>query len=133
MDVFLCFYDMPLRYHIISVILSVILVMQPLLPYVEYFTLKKYIIEHLCVNRDVPGSTCNGKCFLNKSLKDENNANHHENKVPSRIRTDITVYTIPENDLYSEEGHEIEKPGFFYSDSYSFTYYPAIFRPPRVS
>ena len=124
---------MPLKYILISVTLSVILVIQPLLPYVEYFTFKKYIIEHLCVNRDVPGSTCHGKCFLDKSLKDENRENHNNNKVPSRVRTDIVVYTLPENDLYSEEGHVIETPEFYYTDSYSFTYFPVVFHPPRIS
>ena len=118
---------------LISVTLSVILVIQPLLPYVEYFTFKKYIIEHLCVNRGVPGSTCHGKCFLDKSLKDENRESHNDNKVPSRVRTDIVVYTLPENDLFSEKWHEIAIPESYYTNFYTFTYSPAIFHPPKIS
>ena len=39
----------------------------------EYEWNKDYIIKTLCVNRSKPKSCCQGKCFLNKKLTQEEN------------------------------------------------------------
>ncbi|HEX5003390.1 MAG TPA: hypothetical protein VFW78_12920 [Bacteroidia bacterium] len=45
---------------------------------------KKFISSVLCVNRNVPGSTCHGKCHLKKELaKDETDLPSGESKTKS--------------------------------------------------
>ena len=42
---------------------------RPLLPYAEYTINYEYISKVLCINKDEPTPTCNGKCYLKQQLK----------------------------------------------------------------
>lgn len=42
---------------------------RPLLPYLEYSVNYEYISKVLCINKDEPTPTCNGKCYLKQQLK----------------------------------------------------------------
>lgn len=37
----------------------------------DFYLNQQYIAKNLCVNRDKPSLHCNGKCHLNKKLKEE--------------------------------------------------------------
>jgi hypothetical protein len=46
--------------------------LQPYAPYLQYAVQKEYIAKVLCQNKSVPGSTCQGRCYLNKQLSKSN-------------------------------------------------------------
>lgn len=77
---------MQLRQQIIALFINVIIVFQPVIPFLEYEVFHDYIVKHLCVNRDVPGSCCEGKCYLEKSLNKAGAGatSDKENKAPEK-------------------------------------------------
>jgi len=56
---------------------------RPLLPYLEYYANYEYISEVLCINKDKPMSTCNGKCYLSKQLKKAQETEKQDKKIPT--------------------------------------------------
>jgi hypothetical protein len=56
-------------YTLFYLVIMICYVLRPVLPYIEYAANKDYIIRHLCVNRNVPHSTCNGHCHLQKEIE----------------------------------------------------------------
>jgi hypothetical protein len=59
----------PKIYSVIYLSILIFYILRPVLPFIEYSLLKDYIAKNLCINKDVPESTCDGKCFLNDQLK----------------------------------------------------------------
>lgn len=59
----------PKIYSVIYLSILIFYILRPVLPYIEYSLLRDYIAKNLCINRDKPKSTCDGKCFLNEQLK----------------------------------------------------------------
>jgi len=43
---------------------------RPVLPFLEYCFNYEYISEVLCINKNKPVATCNGKCYLSLQLKE---------------------------------------------------------------
>ena len=56
--------------------------MQPYIPYIEYAINKEYIIEFLCINREEPELNCQGKCHLQKNIKESNNQDLPGQDIP---------------------------------------------------
>lgn len=121
---------MSLKYVILSMVLCGILLLQPVLPYIEYYTFRTYIIKNLCINRDKPGSCCKGKCFLEKSLK-ETSENNPGTKAPSLPKTEQLVYTLPYKESPFIEKIEIPLSKTFIQILYKFTILKKVFRPPE--
>jgi len=48
---------------------------QPIVPLLEYHVFKQSIIDLLCENRDVPGSDCDGVCYLSKQIQESEERN----------------------------------------------------------
>ncbi len=60
---------------------------------------KNYIANSLCKNKDVPGSCCKGKCYLNKEVQkadDESSSQSNNNTVNSK--EDLSSQIIFSND-----------------------------------
>lgn len=51
---------------------------------VDFSVHQDFIAKVLCINKDVPGSTCNGKCHLKKQLKKTEEDKH--NKTASILK-----------------------------------------------
>lgn len=51
----------------------------PMLPYVDYTLDKEFIIKNICIERELVVNNCNGKCYLNKELKQANSENDSNN------------------------------------------------------
>lgn len=49
------------------------------MPYIEYSLFKGYIAKNLCVKKEEKGNCCQGKCFLQKQIK--------ETELPENERT----------------------------------------------
>lgn len=50
------------------IMLMVVGVFKSLIPFVEYSLNQGYIVNQLCVNRNIPESGCKGKCYLKKKV-----------------------------------------------------------------
>lgn len=58
----------------------------PVLPYFEFQARWDYIAKNLCVNKDNPVSTCAGKCYLNKRLKEASGEEKDTSDSPRELR-----------------------------------------------
>ncbi len=119
------------RYTVLLVFLSLILVLHPVLPFIEYYTFKKYIAENLCINRDNPMSCCEGKCYLEKRIKENNEEQSQDKEKPVIPQLKRIEYNLPEKPgfLFFEEEmrNEFDYLGSFYFPDF----YKTIFHPPR--
>ncbi len=116
---------------ILSLSLSGMLVLQPLLPWIEYALFKRYIIENLCVNRDKPDSCCQGKCFLQKQIKEVSGNEKNDKEAPPPSKIKLSLYTIPMSVNGSIDRPEMKTRNFHSAIIYSFLFISNIFHPPR--
>lgn len=64
-------------------------ILRPVMPYVDYAINKDFIEKNLCVNRDIPHNCCEGKCYLDKQLKNSiENDNPKENNTHKRVQNE---------------------------------------------
>lgn len=64
----------------ISIFIIFTIAVRPVLPLISYAVNYEYIVKNLCENRNVPQSTCKGKCYLEKELsKTERQSNNGQN------------------------------------------------------
>lgn len=123
---------------LVAIWLTVIMVSftcKDLLTYSGFFLNRAYISKNLCENRNNPAMQCNGRCYLNKSLKvskgqeEGQRCPNHEIKQLSNL-----VYLVPSN-LF-------EIPALVLSDGifpvhgdnglYVIDYVTKVFQPPRL-
>lgn len=76
------------------VILSGLLLLKPLTPFVEYAINKDYIASELCINVDKPQMHCDGKCYLVGNLEDEMDQESPAKKNSTRIQTETIVVIL---------------------------------------
>ncbi|MFN8258360.1 MAG: hypothetical protein U0W24_21905 [Bacteroidales bacterium] len=56
-------------YSILHLVILLVYLCRPVMPFIEYALFKDYIAKNLCINRNKPESKCNGKCHLAKQIK----------------------------------------------------------------
>ena len=94
---------------------------------------KRYIAENLCENRAKPELKCNGKCFLQKKLK-ETEDNEKNNSQKSEQRSLVFFYIEPPAALSLEaclSSDLVSKRGAYYNSAYFFKNLSSVFRPPQ--
>lgn len=111
----------------------VLYLFRPVLPFLEYSVNKAYISENLCINRNVPGECCKGKCYLHEQLKkysDTTDSEKNNNKKVIRekgtddhLKTEVSL-AKPFASFYSSSE--------FYFQIFSDSYYSAVFVPPKL-
>ena len=74
--------------------LYILALIQPAIPIIEYFVNYDYIVNELCENRDKPILTCNGKCYLEDQVKENNNLLEHLHQVPILPKIDLAAYPL---------------------------------------
>ncbi|MEZ4853117.1 hypothetical protein [Flavobacterium sp.] len=52
----------------IFIIIGILFLLKPVIPFLEYMVNYEYIANELCENKDKPELKCNGKCHLKKEL-----------------------------------------------------------------
>lgn len=72
--------------------------LRPVMPYVDYTFNKDYISKNLCINKNIPGNCCQGKCYLDKQLqknsntdesdKDSKSKNFQDKRLEDHFKTD---------------------------------------------
>ncbi len=100
-----------------------------LLVIVSFKINQDYIAEFLCINRDVPESTCNGCCHLKKELDEQ-----HETKE-STLPVNETKLEIQYIFNQAKEFISLEKPLkpkiCFYQNIQGTLHAESIFHPPK--
>src|SRR5512133_2174272 len=87
-------------YSILYLLVILFYLLRPLLPYFEYVINRNYIVKNLCIEKDNPENTCNGKCYLHEQLKKtseqvNDEGNNKENKFPDdRMNDHLKVYPV---------------------------------------
>ena len=111
--------------------LYLVAMVQPIMPLIEYNYNKEYIASVLCENRDKPELACNGKCYLNKKIKQSIDHNSHDHSLP---QIDLSKYPVAPVDYFAYTINELK---IFSADKFSvaeFTsqdYYTSLFKPPQ--
>ncbi|MGU3374158.1 hypothetical protein [Chryseobacterium sp. M5A1_1a] len=105
---------------------------RPVLPLVNYVVNYDYIVNNLCENREIPQSTCKGKCYVEKELaKTEKQSNSSQTiKIAGLdvfLSNDILSF-LDKKDLKQL----VETPRSDYLDSHSSEYFYRIFHPPLI-
>lgn len=88
-----------------------------------------YIVKNLCENRNVPQSTCKGKCYVGKELaKTEKQTN------PQTIKISVLDVFIGHEILSFSNKNEVDflhkTPALNTIASYTSEYFSRIFHPP---
>ena len=91
-------------YSIFYLIIILFYLLRPVMPYVDYTFNKEYISKNFCINKDIPGNCCHGKCYLNKQLqkntlsndsdRDNNNKKFQDKRLDDHFKANGIV-TIP--------------------------------------
>jgi hypothetical protein len=99
---------------------------------VNYAVNYDYIVKNLCEKRDIPQSTCKGKCYVEKELaKTEKQSNSSQ---PVKI-AGLDVFLSHEILSFShpfDSDSQIDVPDSDYINSHSSEYFSRIFHPPLI-
>lgn len=116
----------------ISIFIIFTVALRPVLPLVNYVVNYDYIVKNLCENREIPQSTCKGKCYVEKELaKTEKQSNGSQTIKIAGLDVFLSheiLSFLDKEDL--ERKGEIPNSG--YLDFHSSDYFSRIFHPPLV-
>lgn len=120
-----------MKYAISILLISTILFasMQKTLVFTFYEMEKEYVIEQLCINKDVPGSCCKGKCFIEKQTS-EKEAEGIIINVLKNIKEELYFDHISLNQNINQNTIQHIH---FYNLLNTSNYNNSIFHPPSVS
>lgn len=108
----------------------------PVLPVLDYMINYDYIARELCVNRDKPVLACNGKCYLEKKMVENNELlSHHSDKPtpPKLEQIAFPVFIVSESIKFAALSFEsMTKSDFYYRLSYITSYIFSLLRPPQI-
>lgn len=95
---------------------------------------QEYISKNLCENRFKKGSTCNGKCYLNKELKehDHEHGDSKSNKVTVRFMDDY-VHNILDFNISPKTVFIPLSWNFYHRQDALSEYSYSIFHPPSYA
>ncbi|NQY68554.1 MAG: hypothetical protein HRT72_12645 [Flavobacteriales bacterium] len=107
-----------------------IAMVKPAAPFIDYVLRYDHISKVLCINKDIPESTCNGKCFLSQQIKKAAEAEKNRPFTPPKI--ELEEYTISENELFNVGISEVTSPDHsaLYINHYEYYKSNEVFRPP---
>jgi hypothetical protein len=102
-----------------------------LIIHTEFYLNRSYIAKNLCENVDKPMMHCNGKCYLNKKLKQQQKQDQQA-PVSKTEKFDVAPFFVPK--LFSlSETISFIKPVFFTKDeSLCYSSPNSIFHPPSA-
>ncbi|WP_449388637.1 hypothetical protein [Chryseobacterium lineare] len=114
----------------ISIFIIFTIALRPVLPLLNYAMNYDYIVKNLCENRNVPQSTCKGKCYVAKELaKTEKQSNNNQNiKIGS-----VDVFLSNEILSFSAGNRfpcKLKNPTPDYINFSTSEYFSRIFHPP---
>ena len=130
---FLCFSNKTGLKQVLSIILSFALLLPFLTKgwiWIDFKMNQDYIAKVLCENKDIPQTTCNGKCYLKKQLKKE------EKKEPTPLPTTkrevveiIGIETYPSIHITIQLNQHLTSS--YDENLYSFMFMDVVWHPPK--
>lgn len=115
----------------IFIVLYLIAMFRPVLPLFEYLVNQDYIAEFLCINKDKPELSCNGKCYLAKQLQKA--SEEKRNNLPAIEMKDYPIGIIELLSFQPKTTRYSKKQRYNYSNMYSFSYLNTVFHPPTIA
>ncbi|WP_228451940.1 hypothetical protein [Chryseobacterium sp. G0186] len=105
---------------------------RPVLPLVNYAVNYDYIVKNLCEKREIPQSTCKGKCYVKKELaKTEKQSNSSQTIKIAGL--DVFLSNDSLSFLSTKDFEQwVENPDSDHPDSHSSDYFSRIFHPPLI-
>lgn len=114
---------------LLSIFIIFTIAIRPVLPLINYAVNYDYIVKNLCENRNVPQSTCKGKCYVGKELaKTEKQTNPQTIKI-SVIDVFLHHEILSFSNRYEDE-LLIKNSDSRYLNSHTSEYFSRIFHPP---
>ncbi|WP_042723363.1 hypothetical protein [Flavobacterium sp. B17] len=116
----------------ISIFIIFTIALRPVLPLLNYAMNYDYIVKNLCENRNIPESTCKGKCYVAKELaKTEKQSNNNQNvKIAGLdvfLSNEILSFSTGNQFTY-----KLKNPNPDYISFSTSEYFSGIFHPPLV-
>lgn len=114
----------------ISIFIIFTIALRPVLPLVNYAVNYDYIVKNLCENRNVPQSTCKGKCYVSKELAKTEKQSNNSQVIKISV-LDVFVSHDPLLFFHHKESDSDAKA--LYSDytiNHTSEYFSRIFHPP---
>ncbi|WP_412850333.1 hypothetical protein ACL0VS_11055 [Chryseobacterium sp. PMSZPI] len=115
-----------------SIFIIFTVALRPVLPLVNYAVNYDYIVKNLCENRNVPQSTCKGKCYVEKELAktEKQSTNSQTVKIAG---LDVFISHDILSCLSQQESRIlVDSPHSNYFDFYTAEHFSRIFHPPLV-
>ncbi|MGN7865250.1 hypothetical protein [Chryseobacterium sp. 22458] len=117
---------------IISIFIIFTVAVRPVLPLVNYAVNYDYIVKNLCEKRDIPQSTCKGKCYVKKELaKTEKQSNSSQTIKIAGLDVFISYDILSFSHQLNIE-KSVNNPGSDHINSHSSEYFSRVFHPPLV-
>jgi hypothetical protein len=114
-------------------LLYLLAMVRPLVPIMEYYANYDYIATVLCENKDKPYLECNGKCYLQKQLKEVNHDNHeHKSTIPQINFDDYPISPLDQFSYQLKVFKELNSEKSYYVNYTSQDFFKSVFKPPQV-
>ena len=112
--------------------LYLLALIQPALPVIDYLVNYNYIVKELCENRDKPVLACNGKCYLEKQVKEQLNITHSdEAPMPPKVDFEKIISLKFKKFTYQFlENHTAENNTYFFKSLVARNFTNSLLRPP---
>lgn len=117
-----------------TIFLTITIFLQTFSTYIiqaDFFLNRSYIAKNLCVNREKPRMQCNGKCYLSKKLKEQENQDQQV-PVSKNEQFNIQPFFVPAPFLLVNTGTAIKMKYFIKNDQAVASFSHSIFHPPIV-
>ncbi len=114
--------------------LYLLAIVQPAWPIVEYLVNYQYIANELCENKDKSSLSCNGKCYLEKQVKKQQNL-AEDQKMPQPPKLDLEKYFTLKNKRFAYHlivEKQIQQNPLFFIKLKQQIFVDSILRPPIV-
>jgi len=103
---------------------------KPIIPLAEYLINQEYIAEFLCINKDKPQLNCDGKCYLAKKLRVQE---ENKRKNIPKINLENHFHIVNKNHFSIQPYDPISGQKFNPIESvvFSSSYINDVFHPPQ--
>lgn len=115
-------------------IVSLVMLLKPVLPFLDYMVNYEYISKELCINKEKPELKCNGKCHLMKELakaSEDEKPISSDKKDNSKHESEVLFYQELQPVIVSQiYFHTNSLVGNNYFNHYSHLNDCSVFHPP---
>ncbi len=102
-----------------------------LIIHTEFYLNRSYIAKNLCENIDKPMMHCNGKCYLNKKLKQQQKQDQQA-PVSNTEKFDVAPFFVPKLFSFTETFSFIKHLFFIKDERLEYSSPNSIFHPPSA-